>query len=485
MSVNGHTNGTNGAATARRSSIGQAKLLQSPPRRHLSLLRRPSSSSRGGAGTPLDGRGEYFFDLDEFDDTKDHRVGRYDTSKKQRIPSWCDRVLYRTHIIPDEDDDDAVTDDDASSRYRQAGPFHRLSHAFSNLGDHLLFRRRSGFDIGASPERSQRERDSEGQLSSSPIREFEPASADSMRSRRSLSASPELVLNSPRESVSVALNSPRRESAQGILGTRESTPGVVAVPVAVARDATSASDTTSATAATPADEQPQPRMPNSRSITFDAITTPARPRMGSDGAIAIAGATTAAAAESVGAGVAGSLPLESRMPTSPSSPLAPRRASSTDSTPSRRRASVGVATGGSIARRASASSRRGSVGPSLRRRLTDGAVANVPLAALTTVKSTGHSLADAQGGTPNGTGTNGTVTGPRKRRLSIDTRERRMSGAEPTGMNMFARFLRDLPGRLHSRVSLFHGTDATDDEPRRRLAGEVEVLYYGTIDDAG
>lgn len=50
------------------------------------------------------------------------------------------------------------------------------------------------------------------------------------------------------------------------------------------------------------------------------------------------------------------------------------------------------------------------------------------------------------------------------------------------------RFFRDLPARFHSRASLFH---ADEDEPphgeqaRRRLAGEVEVLHYGTIDDAG
>jgi hypothetical protein len=165
------------------------------------------------------------------------------------------------------------------------------------------------------------------------------------------------------------------------------------------------------------------------------------------------------------------------------SPLAkPRRTSSaTESTPARRT---------SQPRQGSVSSRRGSVsGGSLslpRRRQTEGNVG--ALDKLTPVKSTGHSSSLSDNSRRRLSGdlksedapASASASGTRSRRQSTET-------GPPPSMNVIARFLRDLPGRFHSRVSLFHGSDVDPElkEDRRHLAGEVEVLHYGTIDDAG
>lgn len=367
----------------RSASTASQNILASPPRRHISLLRRTASGrSMAGAGVPMTGgEGEYTFDLEDFDDTKDHRVGVYDTSKKQRVPSWCDRVLYKTHIVPDEE----VIDDDESSRFEFAGRFQKISHALSNFGDH--FRRRSTV--------------------------FEPHSAERDRDLQVPSTPPQ-KLEGTLEGI------PQGHVVDHQSGSPEQVPREFGD-----RDAAN------------------PRSLGSRSITFDG-RIPLTPHRSPEAAF---------------------------MPGSPSTPHKRRASSSTESTPSRR-ASL---------RRASSTSRRPSVSSSgftARRRLTDGSVVVPSMAQLSSVKSTGHSLGDT------------------KRRLSgdplaltqvkTDTSRRRVSN-ETGSMNMFTRFLATLPGRFHSRVSLFSPTDdeVVDGRRERHLAGEIEVLHYGTIDDAG
>ncbi|KAL7422221.1 hypothetical protein Q5752_002867 [Cryptotrichosporon argae] len=114
-----------GAPEGRRGSVASlaAGKGESPHgiQRKLSVLKR-NVSGRVRPDSPED---------DDFDDTVDNRVGVYDTSKKQRVPSWCDRVLFKSHIVPDVDPaDDVPVPVDRHS-------FSRLSTVLSNFGGHF------------------------------------------------------------------------------------------------------------------------------------------------------------------------------------------------------------------------------------------------------------------------------------------------------------------------------------------------------------
>lgn len=336
-----------------------------------SLRPRPSIR-RSPSGTSL--REEEFDD--DFDDTVDHRVGVYDTSKKARVPSWCDRVLWKSHIIPEEDDDLGLT------RVESRAPLSRLSHALSNFGGH--FRRRSTtFNMEPLPQ---------GQAvpSTPPTR---PTSHYASSPGRNEGIAPdELDPVFDSEPATPVTESPEQE--KGLVPTPEDPPSP---------EHTASSPTT-------------PKRMRERSVTFHGAAGDSSPDS-----------------------------FMRRRATSVGIDTSPRRNSL------RRRASI------SLARRSSGTLRRRSADPTCSPSASSSALALKP------VKTTGHSLED--------------------------TRRRNNSISHDTLGSAIGRFLRDLPGRFHSRVNLFQGEN---EEPhqhesgvRRHLAGEVEVLHYGTIDDAG
>jgi len=79
--------------------------------------------------------------MEDLDDSVDHHEGVYDSSKKQRVPSWvslrafvgdlnpdvqCDRVLWKVHVMLDSKSK-VQAEDLAPAQSR----FNRLSQAFS------------------------------------------------------------------------------------------------------------------------------------------------------------------------------------------------------------------------------------------------------------------------------------------------------------------------------------------------------------------
>lgn len=70
----------------------------------------------------LSGRAGYVGDSPESSsDEEDTREGVYDSSSKQRVPSWCDRVLWNTHIVYDEPQLPNVPSDTGESTFSRLG----------------------------------------------------------------------------------------------------------------------------------------------------------------------------------------------------------------------------------------------------------------------------------------------------------------------------------------------------------------------------
>ncbi|RXK38371.1 hypothetical protein M231_04413 [Tremella mesenterica] len=145
-------------------------------------------------------------DCDEDDEEVDTREGVYDSSKKQRVPSWCDRVLWKAHIIPDPSSSDHLMPPPSLSRDR----FSRLSQAFTHFGDHF----RPGRSTSIEPAHIDRVRinrplpptpphdpDSPNQFVASPI--------DSTLSSRSPTTGTGLV---PRPKPTLMIKSPTNDS---------------------------------------------------------------------------------------------------------------------------------------------------------------------------------------------------------------------------------------------------------------------------------
>lgn len=124
----------------------------------IGLPKRPSrfaSLKRSVSGRSVK-KGDDEYPLGDEDEMPDIREGKYDTSKKQRVPSWvgchvpprpeadgqCDRVLWKAHIEPDplpESQPSAPMSRDRLSRFSQA---------FVHFGDHFRpsFARTSSID---------------------------------------------------------------------------------------------------------------------------------------------------------------------------------------------------------------------------------------------------------------------------------------------------------------------------------------------------
>lgn len=468
-----------------------------------SVSRRPSTSTTGSrrerengdawAGTVRDGRSPSgasvppsdHTDIDSFDDTIDHRVGVYDTSKKQRIPSWCDRVLWKSHVIPDDDDDESIL---AYEDNEDAGPFAKLSNALTNISER--FRRRSSanieYDTGAPEHRR-----SSANLEFTPL-EPRRSSANTLNLTPGLSEPSQPQPSTGLEALAPADEPPPSTSAakrSSLVPTAVdrllSSPVLTASPISISPETTPGLATVDQPPLVfpPAAGTPQPVSVGKGSRQNTATSEQLR--------VTIAESTSASGTPPATPGLE---PIVQRQST--------RQRSVTFDGPSAqpgeipggadRRASLGVAAGAvpkrtsrggsgeftGLARRASSRSVRST--RSSRRRSSD----SPSFSALMPTKTTGH--------IPDRTRRK-SLAGMRRPGAGADAPEprpeREPKKEEKESMSAFAKFLRDLPGRFHSKVSLFH-TDADGAPPpdqealRRHLAGEVEVLHYDTLDDA-
>lgn len=413
-----------GAPVHRTTST--ASIVSASGRKVASPPRRPNSLIRSFSGRSLNEDAE-----DEEDCTIDTRTGVYDTSKKQRVPSWCDRVLWKTHVIPDPVDDAAEMDDNVSIASSRDGPLLRLSHAFSNLSGRM--RRRSSF-MEPGPE-------------ARPSPPLFPSMSTSISAPNGLApavAPDELAPVFESDPPTPADGTPTTESSRQLGDSTILNPLASTLPAHI-RSLSS------------------PARRRGRSVTFEAPAPLA---------LSLRRELSPTAEDQPSTPTPPLNGLGNGAP--PSSPLVPRRASSsTESTPSRgpsfglgRRMSMSSI--GSIGSSGSRTSRRRSEDPTLTR-------TSPTLHPLKAVRSTGQYN---ELGRPRAhRGSDGAIS---------------MTGQpNQTGLSALTRFFRDLPGRFHSRVSLFHGSEPEVEEepvvegPKRHLVGEVQVLHYGTIDDAG
>ena len=164
---------TDGPSFDLQRSASSALLGTSP---RLPLARRLSGLKRTVSGRSIRGTGRPGMIDDpaceDMDDLTDHREGVYDSSRKQRVPSWvslvcplpheilpnlkCDRVLWRGHPVPEPQPSthsNFLTPDDSQSR-----PLNRLSNAIANFGGHLRLSRirTTSIDSTVSPIRVDR-----------------------------------------------------------------------------------------------------------------------------------------------------------------------------------------------------------------------------------------------------------------------------------------------------------------------------------------
>lgn len=410
--------------------------LASPPRRPAGLMR---SLSGRDLSEEVD---------DEEIDMVDTRTGVYDTSKKGRIPSWCDRVLWKTHVIPDPIEETASGDD---ASVASNGPLNRISNVFSSLSGRM--RRRSSFygDVDAPRTSFPRMVNSMsapyGLVGSIPP-DHSITPEQPIAPNQPIPPEPPIVSDQTNPNLP---DDPVFESDPPTPADRE--PPTTDSPELLA-DVILPSDQASPLPANIRSiSSPRKR---GRSVTFeqppplslalrrDLSPTPEVP-------------------------VSPTPPPQNIIGLGPS-PLSPSRRVSTsaESTPSIRQ---------NLTRRMSLSS-IGSMGSSSsrgRRRSED--VSNMrdrgppQLHPLKAVRSTGQ-VGEARTGAAHRGSDGG---------LSI--------GDPPqSGLNALTRFFRGLPGRFHSRVSLFHGSEPEAEEappagPQRHLVGEVQVLHYGTLED--
>lgn len=398
----------------------------------------------------------------EFDDTVDHRVGVYDTSKKQRIPSWCDRVLWKSHVIPDEDDDSLLSYESEE----EVGAFVKLSNALTNISERFRRRSSANLDYTGSPTAVAAD-ERPGRVSLNPTLGTTAEHREQLvtpvpvESPLNLSDEPPLLSPdkppTPRRSPSdpgqaspvptqgdpAVLSSTAQAADPAVAADvpQRQREGSDALRVTIADSPTINGEPVAPTERQAAAEVPRRQSTRQRSVTFDGPGE----FPGDRGALGL----------------------------SPNGAPGPRRSSkgSVDGTGSRR---------GSLSRRGSIGSRsvRSTRSTSSRSRRRS---ESPSFAALNPSKTT-SAIPDAQ----------------RLRRRSAGTSFRRSDSLDPaahaqkeTGGSAFAKFLRDLPGRFHSRVSLFHAdsedhvTKEDAERPRRHLQGEVQVLHYDTLDDAG
>ncbi|KAK4687734.1 hypothetical protein P7C73_g2391, partial [Tremellales sp. Uapishka_1] len=143
-------------SSERRPSLSLSRASPPPqasaPQKDQPIVRRFSALKRSVSGRSVprvagEGKtGEEGEEVDDpLDDSVDTRLGVYDSSKKQRVPSWCDRVLWKAHVVPDTPEEPPMELPERET------PFHRLTQVFSNFGGHLRNPSKRTLSIEPSP----------------------------------------------------------------------------------------------------------------------------------------------------------------------------------------------------------------------------------------------------------------------------------------------------------------------------------------------
>ncbi|EJT46292.1 hypothetical protein A1Q1_05121 [Trichosporon asahii var. asahii CBS 2479] len=425
--------------------------IERPERPKHTLLRSPSGASFApGSEDGLD-----------FDDTIDHRVGVYDTSKKQRIPSWCDRVLWKSHVIPDEDDDSLLSYESEE----EVGAFVKLSNALTNISERFRRRSSANMEYTGSPTAGPVDEPRAHRASLNPALGMTPAEPNAREhlttpvpidSPLSLADEPPLIQEPDTPTPRRSPSDPGQATQPGSV-LEKADPAVAEMPHRPRENTTSSDQLRVTIADSPtingepvpvptSASEPMPRRQSTRqrSVTFDGPSADL-PVLSDRSALGLSQPSSTVPRRSSRGSVDG--------PSGPGS----RRGSLS------RRSSIGSRSVRST-RSTSSRSRRRSESPSF--------------------TALGHAKT-----------TSAIPDSVRLRRRSAGASFKRTDSLDPShpkeSTNAFAKFLRDLPGRFHSRVSLFHAEPEQQEQgeekerPKRHLVGEVQVLHYDTLDDAG